>query len=108
MNSTNLPVGWEATTVDVLCEIVGGGTPSTQNSEYWDGDIPWISSADIHGIKDIRPRKSINKHAISASTTNVVPTGSIVVVTRVGLGKVALVPEPLCFSQDSQGFGVRR
>ena len=104
MNSTNLPVGWEATTVDILCEIVGGGTPSTQNSEYWDGDIPWISSADIHGIKDIRPRKSINKHAISASTTNVVPTGSIVVVTRVGLGKVALVPEPLCFSQDSQGL----
>ena len=32
------------------------------------------------------------------------PTGAIIVVTRVGLGKVALVPEPLCFSQDSQGL----
>ena len=104
MSSTNLPAGWEATTVEILCEIVGGGTPSTQKKEYWDGDIPWISSADIHGLKDIRPRKSINEQSISASATNLVPRGSIIVVTRVGLGKVALVPEPLCFSQDSHGL----
>ena len=99
-----LPVNWAAITVDDLCQVVGGGTPSTDESRYWDGTISWITSADIYGIKDIRPRRQINEDAIKASATNLVPSGSIIVVTRVGLGKVALVTEPLCFSQDSQGL----
>ena len=99
-----LPFGWISTTVGAFCNILGGGTPSTKRSEYWDGDIPWISSADIHAINDIRPRKKINKQAIDKSSTHLLPAGAIIVVTRVGLGKVAIVSEPLCFSQDSQGL----
>ena len=104
MASQNLPVGWIEATVEDLCEVIGGGTPTTQNGEYWDGGIPWITSADIHAINDIRPRRSITKQGIESSTTNLVPSGSIVVVTRVGLGKVAIATEPICFSQDSQGL----
>ena len=99
-----LPSGWVETDVASLCDVVGGGTPSTKLATYWEGVIPWISSADIYGVNDIRPRRSITELAISASTTNLVPRGSIVVVTRVGLGKVAIAHEPLCFSQDSQGL----
>ena len=98
------PSGWASATVETFCDVVGGGTPPTHKSEYWNGPIPWITSADIHGIKDIRPRKQINDHAIKGSATNLLPSDSIIVVTRVGLGKVALVTEPLCFSQDSQGL----
>ena len=83
---------------------MGGGTPTTDESAHWDGTIPWITSADIYGIRDIRPRRQINEEAVRASATNLVPGGSIIVVTRVGLGKVALALEPLCFSQDSQGL----
>ena len=101
---SELPLGWTSTTVGAFCNILGGGTPSTKNSEYWKGDIPWISSADIHSLNDIRPRKKISKQAIGKSTTNILPSGSIIVVTRVGLGKVAIVSKPLCFSQDSQGL----
>ena len=100
----SLPLGWVETDVASICDVVGGGTPSTKRTDYWDGVIPWISSADIYGVNDIRPRRSIAELAISASATNLVPRGSIVVVTRVGLGKVALAHEPLCFSQDSQGL----
>ena len=100
----SLPSGWVETDVASLCHIVGGGTPSTKIDAYWNGMIPWISSADIHGVKDIRPRRSITELAISESATNLVPRGSIVVVTRVGLGKVAMAHESLCFSQDSQGL----
>ena len=98
------PIGWAETDVGTICDVVGGGTPSTKRAEYWSGVIPWISSADIYGINDIRSRRRINELAVGASTTNLVPRGSIVVVTRVGLGKVAIVEEPLCFSQDSQGL----
>ncbi len=99
-----MPIGWASATVEAFSDVIGGGTPSTRKDEYWDGQIPWITSADIHGIKDIQPRKKINHHAIRGSATNLLPSGSIIVVTRVGLGKVALVDEPLCFSQDSQGL----
>jgi type I restriction enzyme S subunit len=99
-----LPAGWLRTTVGEIYNVVGGGTPSTKVEEYWQGDIPWISSADIYGPKDIRPRRSITENAIRNSSTNVVPAGSLIVVTRVGLGKVALTPMSICFSQDSQGL----
>ena len=105
MNEENgLPKGWVWTRVGDIYDIVGGGTPSTDIEEYWNGDIAWISSADIYGLKDIRPRKRITKAAIENSATNLVPEGSLIVVTRVGLGKVALTELPLCFSQDSQAL----
>ena len=103
-----LPANWVWSTVGEVYDIVGGGTPSTSVSEYWTGNIPWITSADIHGPKDVRPRKRISATGVSNSTTNLVPAGSLIVVTRVGLGKVAIAPDQLCFSQDSQalvGFG---
>jgi len=89
-----------------ICQVVGGGTPSTHDTSYWQGDIPWISSADIDesDVKSIRLRKAITAQAVQESATNIVPAGTVIVVTRVGLGKVALVSEPLCFSQDSQGL----
>ncbi len=99
-----LPRGWTSATVETFSDVIGGGTPSTHKDEYWGGQIPWITSADIHGIRDIQPRKKITNNAIRASATNLLPTGSIIVVTRVGLGKVALLEEPLCFSQDSHGL----
>ena len=101
---TNLPKGWITSSVGQLCAIVGGGTPSTKIEQYWNGNIPWISSADIHGLYDIRPRRKITPEAIKNSATNLVPTGSIIVVTRVGLGKIAKTGTSLCFSQDSQAL----
>src|SRR6266566_32371 len=105
MNEENgLPKEWVWTRVGEIYDIVGGGTPSTSIEEYWKGDIAWITSADIYGLKDIQPRKQITKAAIVDSATNLVPAGSLIVVTRVGLGKVALAKTPLCFSQDSQAL----
>jgi len=99
-----LPEGWEWTKVEEIYDIVGGGTPSTKVPEYWKGEIPWITSADIHDLEDIKPRKNITKEAISNSATTIVPEGSLIVVTRVGLGKIALTKMPICFSQDLQAL----
>ena len=104
MVNGNLPPGWVWTTIGELFDVVGGGTPSTNVEKYWTGDIPWITSADIHGLEDIRPRKCITEEAIISSATNLVPSGTIIVVTRVSLGKVALTSFPICFSQDSQAL----
>lgn len=93
-------------TVGKVFKVVGGGTPPTSVSRYWQGSIPWITSADLDENLKIAPRKSITKEAIDASATNLVPAGSVIVATRVGLGKVGVAQKPMCFSQDCQGLVV--
>src|SRR3954452_16861768 len=89
--------GWKSVKLGDVCEkILGGGTPSTKVSEYWNGNIPWISSADIEGLRKISPRRKISIDAVKNSATNILPKGGIIVVTRVGLGKLAVAPYDIC------------
>ncbi|WP_353852891.1 restriction endonuclease subunit S [Dehalobacter restrictus] len=90
--------------IGTLFSIIGGGTPTTSLSEYWGDGIPWFSSADIDEGGNITPRRCVTPTGIEHSTTNVVPSGSVVVVTRVGLGKVAILNTVMCFSQDNQAL----
>ena len=89
---------------DVCKTILSGGTPSTKQEEYWTGDIPWITSADILDIKTAEPRRFITHEAIENSATNLIPKGNVIVVTRVGLGKLFTNSFDVCISQDSQGL----
>ena len=84
--------------------LVGGGTPSTKDERYWGNGIPWFSSADIDRFGAIKYRKTVTELGVENSTTNIVGQGIVVVVTRVGLGKVALLPCDMCFSQDIQAL----
>ena len=92
---------------DVCQDILSGGTPSTKNEEYWKGNIPWITSADIVDLKTARPRKHITEEAIRESATNLIKKGNVIVVTRVGLGKLFRNDFDVCISQDSQGLIVK-
>ena len=93
---------------DICVEILSGGTPSTKNENYWNGDIPWITSADIVDLQTAIPRKYITQDAIRESATNLIPKGNIIVVTRVGLGKLFRNDFDVCISQDSQGLIVKQ
>lgn len=89
-------------TLGEICSFTNGGTPKKSVPEYWTGDIPFITGADIdEGNGTItEPRGYITEEAISKSSTNLIPTGSILLVTRTGVGKVAIPPYPVCVSQD--------
>ncbi|WP_019606224.1 restriction endonuclease subunit S [Teredinibacter turnerae] len=104
LESTEIPKSWCSTKLSDVFEVLGGGTPSTDKSEYWNGEYPWVTSADIEGVREINIRRYITKKGVEKSTTNLVPAGSILVVTRVGLGKVAIAEELICFSQDVQAL----
>ncbi|HEX8396050.1 MAG TPA: restriction endonuclease subunit S [Pyrinomonadaceae bacterium] len=100
---------FETVEVGELCEkILSGGTPSTENKEFWNGEIAWITSADISNLKTAIPRKFITQKAIAESATNLIPKGNIIVVTRVGLGKLFLNDFDVCISQDSQGLVLKK
>lgn len=98
-----IPEEWVTRILGKHSKILSGGTPSTKKRDYWNGKIPWITSADIFGMHEIYPKRFITKEAIKESATNLIPKDNIIVVTRVGLGKVAINRFDLCISQDSQG-----
>src|SRR5581483_8238310 len=102
--ASSLTATWVRAPIGDLFRVVGGGTPPTSQPEYWNGSIPWITSADIAEDHKITMRKRITKAAITASATNLVPAGSAIVVTRVGLGKVGMAEQDLCFSQDNHAL----
>ena len=93
---------WEEKKVGSLGDIVGGGTPSTKKKEYWCGKIAWVSSADIgdNDIRNINITRFITREAIADSATKIIPKDSILIVSRVGVGKVAKASCNLCTSQD--------
>lgn len=99
-----LPESWCTTTLKDVYHIFGGGTPATSKLEYWGGNIPWITSADIEGVHAVNVRKYVTEKGIDNSTTTKAPKNSLLVVTRVGLGKIAIIKEETCFSQDLQAL----
>lgn len=83
-----------------LCEFLNGGTPSKANVDFWDGDIPWITSAEINDGEVAPPRFKITQDAIDESSTRLVPAGTLLLVIRTGVGKVGIAPYDLTFNQD--------
>lgn len=97
---------WEEKKLGELGQFMGGGTPDRSNNEYWIGDIPWISSSDISedDIHNISITRFINENSVKQSATKKIPKGSILFVSRVGVGKLAINKEELCTSQDFTSF----
>jgi len=93
---------------DVVDKFVNGGTPSTQHPEYWTGQIPWITGADISNQRVSEIRRYITEDAVRNSSTNVVEKGNLLLVSRTGVGKLAIAPFAVAISQDFTGVYVRQ
>jgi len=97
---------WEEKALGNLGEFTGGGTPSKANDSFWKGSIPWVSSSDIFedSIHQIKISRFITEEALKDSATKLVPENSILIVSRVGVGKLAITKQPVCTSQDFTNF----
>ncbi|SEP96139.1 type I restriction enzyme, S subunit, partial [Ignavigranum ruoffiae] len=87
---------------EVSNSTIGGGTPSTTNSEYWNGNLPWIQSSDLieGNLYSVNIDKKITQKAIDETSVKLIPMNSIAIVTRVGVGKIALIQYEYSTSQD--------
>lgn len=85
-------------------QFVSGGTPSTKEPEYWNGDIPWITGADFADGEVVIGRRHISREGVRNSATNIVAAGSVLLVTRTGVGKIAVAPVDIAISQDITGI----
>ena len=96
-----LPDGWEWTRLnDFVLSIVSGGTPSKNNSEFWNGDIPWASVKDLNVEKFLdKTQDYITKEGLCAGS-KLANKGDLIICTRMGLGKIAIASIDVAINQD--------
>ena len=97
---------WKQRKLSDIALIVGGGTPSTNNPEYWDGEIDWYAPAEINGqiYADYSARK-ITKLGLEKSSAKILPAGKTVLFTsRAGIGKTAILRRPAATNQGFQSL----
>lgn len=97
---------WEEKSLLDVIELVGGGTPKTSATEYWEGEIPWLSGGDIassHKSFVISSEKSITQEGLDNSSAKLLPKFATVISARGTVGKYALLSEPMTYSQSNYG-----
>ena len=98
-----IPEDWEVVKIGEFTDCTAGGTPSTAIPEYWNGDIPWMSSGELHlkQVYDVSGR--ITELGLDNSSTSIVPEKSVL-IGLAGQGKtrgtVAISRIPLCTNQS--------
>ena len=85
-----------------ICNTVTGGTPFTKHAEYYNGTIPWISTVSLgpNYIDGTTAKAFITQEAVDNSSTKIIPSGSILFGTRVGVGKSSINQVEMCTNQD--------
>jgi len=96
-----IPPGWELSTVGGIAQsTVGGGTPSKSNEDYWGGEIPWASVKDLDGTTVGDTEDFITEEGVENSATNLIPSGSVIISTRMTVGEAFMNLVGMAINQD--------
>ena len=92
-----------------IMDIIGGGTPKTSKSEYWNGNIPWLSVKDFNN--DYRyvyeTEKTITQSGFDNSSTKLLKRNDSIISARGTVGEMAMIPYPMAFNQSCYGLRVK-
>lgn len=94
---------WEIVELGTIAKLIGGSTPSKENSTYWDkGKVDWITCSDFstNPMFIVDSIRKITELAVTENSTSIVPEDTLILVTRVSLGKMAFVKKPTALNQD--------
>lgn len=96
------PMGWMVVPLgEVINRHLGGGTPSKNDHSYWGGDIRWASVKDVGKSKYVDDTiDRITQKGLENSSSNLIPAGNLIVVTRMGLGQLSINRVPVAINQD--------
>lgn len=96
---------WEQRKLGDIADIVGGGTPSTSNDDYWDGDIDWYAPAEIADqIYVSSSERKITQQGYENSSAKMLPVGTVLFTSRAGIGKTAILCKEGCTNQGFQSI----
>lgn len=102
-----IPVEWECIQLDHAAKIFSGSTPSTANDANWNGNIVWLTPADLSMVKYqyvCDSERHITPTGLSNSTNRLLPMGSLILSTRAPVGYCAIVQMEFSFNQGCKGL----
>ncbi len=95
---------WEEYKISDIADVIGGGTPSTSNSSYWNGNIPWLTPRDLTGYSKIyisKGERNITSDGLRNSAAKLLPKGTVLLTSRAPIGYVAIAKNEI---STNQGF----
>lgn len=95
-----IPRNWQIKKIKYLFKVINGSTPDSDYLDYWDGDITWITPADMPDFGYIsKGERSITLKGYKSCGTTLVPFNSIVLSSRAPIGKINITEDTLCTNQ---------
>jgi len=102
-----IPEDWEVKTLGNIVDIVGGGTPSSSVSKYWNGKINWFTPTEIGVNKYVYgSKRKITENGLKSSSAKVLKQGSVLLTSRAGIGDMAILMNEACTNQGFQSLVV--
>lgn len=95
---------WVKVKIGDIADVIGGGTPSTKNNGFWNGNIPWLTPKDLSGYSAryiSYGTRNITEEGLNHSSARMLPKGSILLTSRAPIGYLAIAKNELC---TNQGF----
>ncbi len=103
-----LPEEWKWVYLGKITTIVGGGTPSSRHSEYYNGGtIPWITPADLSNYNKVyisHGKKNITQQGLEKSSAKLMPANTVLLSSRAPIGYVAIAANDICTNQGFKSF----
>ena len=100
---------WSNQRLADVVELIGGGTPKRNHSDYWGGDIPWLSVRDFNN--DNRyvyyTEETITEEGVKNSSTKILSPGQIIISARGTVGALAQLVRPMAFNQSCYGINAK-
>lgn len=102
---------WQKIKLSDVCEVIGGGTPSTKNYDFWNGDIPWLTPKDLSGYNSryiSKGERNIAQEGLQNSSAHMLPKGSVLLTSRAPIGYVAIAKNDVCTNQGFKSLVLKK
>lgn len=108
----DLPEGWEWKKMSEISDVIGGGTPRSNNMDFYEnGIIPWITPADLSGYKSVyisQGARNITELGLASSSAKLLPKDTVLFTSRAPIGYVAIAENPIATNQGFKSFVVHK
>lgn len=102
---------WKKCKLGDVAEVVGGGTPSTKESLYWNGDVPWLTPKDLSGYNEryiSHGERNISEEGLDNSSAILLPASSVLLTSRAPIGYVAIAKNPIATNQGFKSLVLKK
>ena len=106
-DALSLPKGWEVKKLGEVCDVINGGTPKTGNTEYWSGNIKWLTPKDMGKLANKYvddTSKKITTLGLQKSSAKLIPANSVILSTRAPIGHLAINVFEMATNQGCRGI----